>query len=318
MQSGILDRAIGILGSRQGLSESERLPVPMSTFQRPGGSLLAFDEYGSATGYPLFYFHDAGSSRLECAFYHRAARKHGYRLIAIDRPGIGGSTYFPLLDATTFCNELLRLADALQLTKFGVLALGAGGIYAMTLAHMAPDRVSNILSLGGIPGTAFNESHPSSFIASCVQGLTPACVQFMTRVRHGLFREDPEQVAAQLEELLSGADRKTLAIPRIRQLLTLDLQETLRQGGRGAAQDLGVCFRKFDFQLGAICVPTVIWQGAADRISSRSDCEFLVARMPNASYHRVTNRGHFFFVHCMDEVFGRLHLNTVPRTCLAA
>ena len=89
-------------------------------------------------------------------------------------------------------------------------------------------------------------------------------------------------------------------------ILELDQREAIRNGYRGIAQDLSICFRKLDFSLQEVSVPAVVWQGCADRLSKRSDCEYMVARMPQASFHRVPNQGHFFFVYSMDDVFSRL------------
>ncbi|MBN4678485.1 alpha/beta hydrolase, partial [Pandoraea nosoerga] len=55
----------------------------------PDGRALAYLEWGDSTGYPAFYFHGTPSSRLEGAFADGAARRTGFRLIAIDRPGYG-------------------------------------------------------------------------------------------------------------------------------------------------------------------------------------------------------------------------------------
>lgn len=318
MQAGILSKAIDIFGFKATLMAAAEQPLPSASFRRPGGERLAYDEYGSPQGFPLFYFHDAGSSRLECGFFHKAARLNGYRLIAIDRPGIGCSDYYPVRSAADFCRDVVCLADMLQLQKFGVLSLGAGSVYGITLSHMQPQRVSLFLSLAGVPGVAFAEATPPSFLANCLHELTPGCVKVMTRLRHMLLRDDPEQVIARMQEVLSVADRKMLFTPRIRQLQLRDIHEAVRNGSRGVAQDLGVSHQKLEFQLSDVVTPGFIWRGAADRISSRADCEYLVARMPNVRYHQVANGGHFFFVHCMNEVFSRCRFNQEHSAEMAA
>jgi len=45
-------------------------------------------EVGHATDVPIFHFHGSGSSRLEALLAAGAAEKLGFRLIALDRPGI--------------------------------------------------------------------------------------------------------------------------------------------------------------------------------------------------------------------------------------
>ena len=136
MQAGILPKFEND-SAKFGISDYS---TPDALFMLPSGPKLAYDEYGASSGYPMFYFHDAGSSRLEAAFFESSARSQGYRIIAIDRPGIGCSDYYALQSAQQFCGDVLRLADELNIAQFGVMSLGAGGVYAITMAHLAPER----------------------------------------------------------------------------------------------------------------------------------------------------------------------------------
>ena len=297
---------------------SHELCRPNACFTLPSGLQLAYDEYGSRRGRPIIYFHDGGSSRLECAFFHSSAKQLGYRLIAIDRPGIGGSDYYSSPTPGQFCGDVLLLADFLGIAEFGLMSLGAGGIYALSLARNNPERVEFNLSLAGVPGNVFNELAGQSYAASCWNEFTPPLIKLMVRVKQRFFPDDPEQSIERLQKFLSSTDCKTIANPRVAQILALDYREALRRGTRGVAQDLAVCFRKLEFSLKEISIPTIIWQGCADRLSRRADCEYMAARIPNASFYRVPNRGHFFFIHSMDEVFGRLRSVENRKAAIAA
>jgi len=296
-------------------SESVPLPLrpativpanPASRFFQCRGHRLAFSEFGSPSGTPVLYFHDSGSSRLEARFFDLAARQHGFRLIAVDRPGIGGSDYYPTTGPAEFCADVLALAAHLGVHHFGVMSLGAGGIFALTLAHQYPDRVSFKLSLAGVPGSVFNETAIHSYAATCWNEVTPLLIRLLVRVRHRFFPNNPARSLERMENYLSYTDRKVLRDPQVFNTLAQDQQEAFRHGYRGVAQDLAVCFRKLDFRLQDVSVPTIIWQGEADRLSQRADCEYMAARMPDVRYHRVPNRGHFFFVHKIDQVFDGL------------
>ena len=50
-----------------------------------------WNEFGLPTGFPILRFHSAFLSRLEGLAYHKAAKKHGFKIITIDRPGVGDS-----------------------------------------------------------------------------------------------------------------------------------------------------------------------------------------------------------------------------------
>ena len=272
----------------------------------PDGRLLAYEEYGRQEGRPVIYFHDAGSSRLEGALFHAQARDCGVRLIAIDRPGVGQSDFTPVSRPLDFGYDVLCLADRLGLQRFSMLSFGSGGLYALALARFHPGRVEFHGSLGGVPGSVFAEMSGSSPIASCLGGVTPALVKCLVRLKHRLFPENPAQNIARLGSHLNYTDRKLLQDRGFIRRLELDQQEALRHGYRGVAQDIALSFRKLDFRLDEIGVPTAIWLGGADPLTQRADCEFLADRLPQARLYRAASLGHFFFVHRMDQIFATL------------
>jgi pimeloyl-ACP methyl ester carboxylesterase len=57
------------------------------------GRTLGFAEYGDPKGEPVLEFHGCPGSRLEAWNYDAAGKKLGARVIGIDRPGFGMSTY---------------------------------------------------------------------------------------------------------------------------------------------------------------------------------------------------------------------------------
>lgn len=313
-----LDKIIDSTPSLSAEFRKPQSPCPSKTFELPSGHKLAYDEYGCKSGYPLIYFHDSGSSRLECSFFHSSARRLGYRLIAVDRPGIGFSNFYSLRSCDQFCEDVVLLADELGLQRFGVMSLGAGGVYGLSLAHMAPHRVDIQLLLAGIPGKVFSNKNQSSYLAKCVNGLTPVLVKLLVNMKQTFFPVNVETGLQRLQEYLSYTDRKVLAKPRVLKILTMDQTEAVRQGSRGIAQDASLCFRKLDFCLAAVKVPALIWQGGADRLSQRSDCEYLASNLPTANFYRVSNGGHFFFLQNMDEVFSRLRAAANPPWARAA
>lgn len=308
------------LATENDLSTTSPSPTisPHGLFSLPDGRLLAYDEYGLPEGAPVLYFHDTGSSRLEAGFFDETARQQGYRLIAIDRPGIGCSDYSPSLSPLDVCQDALALADALDLERFAVMSLAAGGIFGLTLAHHHPERVCLQLSLAGVPGSVFNEVNEHSYAASCWNELTPLLIKVLVRLKHQFFADAPDQAIRRLQDHLCYTDRKTLQDPSVQRLLTLDHCEAVRSGYRGVAQDLALCYRKLNFRLQNVHVPTVIWQGSADRLSQRADCEYLAARLPEVSLHRVPNRGHYFFLQNMDRVFACLRGPSGPGAAIAA
>jgi len=282
-----------------------------SGFELPNGINLAREEFGTKDGFPALFFPNSGSSRIEAAFFHTCAKRHGFRLIAIDRPGIGQSDYFRYSSTVEYCQQLLLLADFLKLDRFCTMSLGAGGIFAVTLAHLAPRRVAQQICIGGVPGNVFNESTEHSAVNTLINRFTPACIDYSLRLSHGVFSHSPEKMLGRLREYLGPCDHKAMDDPRVLQLLQLDQQEAQRYGYKGIAQDLATCYRKLEFSLQELEVPIIVWRGAADRLTMRSDCEYLVSHAPRASLHRIPNAGHFFFLQHMDDIFSRLRSSLV-------
>jgi pimeloyl-ACP methyl ester carboxylesterase len=58
------------------------------------GRALAYAEWGDEHGRPVFFFHGSPLSRLRCPD-GEATEAAGVRLVAVDRPGFGGSDLQP-------------------------------------------------------------------------------------------------------------------------------------------------------------------------------------------------------------------------------
>lgn len=299
------------------ISKSKSEPI---IFHLNGGARLSYQEFGSRSGFPVFYFHSTGSSRLECEFFSRSANRQGFRLIAIDRPGIGLSDFKAQIGLADVANNLIELADELELDRFGLMSFSAGGIFALATAIRAPERVAFQLSLSGIPGNLLQESdrRSVSYTAQLVRSILPSCIRLFTRLRHALTLSDPGEYLERLQDILCYTDRKVLTDPKYMRILEASLAESLRQGIDGVAQDTSLCFTDPGFALEDVKIPVYIWQGSADNLNSPALGEYLAAHMPQASFHTVAHRGHFFFIHCMDEIFSRLRFHVAGLQKVAA
>ncbi len=285
---------------------------PDGFLRLPNGSRIAWDSLGDPQGFPLLYFHDTGSSRLEASLLHHSAQRCGYRLIAFDRPGVGRSDYFVCKSPREFCENLLPVLDKLGVSRFGIVSKGGGGMYALHLCRMSPERIPGQINLAGIPARTL--ACPRGFCA-VLAGVIPMTVDALLRLKQFLSPDDPGAVLNRLREELSFSDKQMLSRPEVADILEADQAESVRAGYRGMAQDLAISFRKLEVPLEEIAIPTEIWHGCADRLTQRADCEYLASRLPRARLHRVSHRGHFFFVQHMDQVFDSLRRNL--RTQLA-
>mmetsp|Transcript_177602 Transcript_177602/g.569562 ORF Transcript_177602/g.569562 Transcript_177602/m.569562 type:complete len:349 (-) Transcript_177602:81-1127(-) len=105
------------------------------------GRLLAYHVEGF--GVPVIVFHGMGSSRLTWLGTEPLSEIcPGVQLVAIDRPGYGGSSPPPLgYSYSDFARDVAELADHLKLPRFCVAGHSSGGPYALAAAALLPGRV---------------------------------------------------------------------------------------------------------------------------------------------------------------------------------
>ena len=81
------------------------------------GRQLGYAEYGDITGQPIFFFHGLAGSRLDAIHLHNNALLNHYRLISIDRPGMGFSSIDKKRTILSWSNDVEELADHLNIKK---------------------------------------------------------------------------------------------------------------------------------------------------------------------------------------------------------
>jgi alpha-beta hydrolase superfamily lysophospholipase len=92
-----------------------------STFLLPSSRTLTFATFGSPTGPTILYQHGFPGSRLEAAHFDSLARDLGLRVIAIDRPGHGGSSPHPGAGLKEWAKDVEAVVDGLRIGRVGVL-----------------------------------------------------------------------------------------------------------------------------------------------------------------------------------------------------
>ena len=95
----------------------------------PGGRRLRYDDVGDPAGRPVVYLHGTPDSRLS-----RPSDEglDGVRLLAVDRPGYGGTS---LAEPEAFGDDLAWLLDAIGIEQqFDLVAWSGGALAALWVA----------------------------------------------------------------------------------------------------------------------------------------------------------------------------------------
>ncbi|WIA32376.1 hypothetical protein OEZ86_003208, partial [Tetradesmus obliquus] len=98
----------------------------------------------SATAKNIIYHHGWPSSAAEGAIWSEAAAAHGICLIAVDRPGIGGSTYNPKGTFASYADDVSELLHQLNLQQAVHVGTSGGGPYACACAANNPTTTAGL------------------------------------------------------------------------------------------------------------------------------------------------------------------------------
>jgi len=113
--------------------------------QLKDGRVIACRVLGDPNGVPVVAIHGMSSSHLTWLPKNDAPIESvasGVRLIAIDRPGYGGSSNPPACYSYAhFVRDLTEVCDALGVEHFCVAGHSSGGPYALAAAALLPKRV---------------------------------------------------------------------------------------------------------------------------------------------------------------------------------
>ncbi|HEX3723151.1 MAG TPA: alpha/beta hydrolase, partial [Nitrolancea sp.] len=112
------------------------------TFRLNDGRLLGYREFGNPEGHPVFLFHGIPGSRRGAEIVTEQAAQRGLRIIGVDRPGIGLSTFQPDRTFLDWPPDVLSLANSLGFEQFAVVGNSGGAAYVAACAARFPERLS--------------------------------------------------------------------------------------------------------------------------------------------------------------------------------
>ncbi len=264
------------------------------------GRTLACLELGDPSGVPVLYFHGYPGSRLEARTAAAAAARLGVRLLAVDRPGFGQSTFQPGRRIGGWATDIGALADQLALPRFSIIGVSGGGPYALACAARLAQRLHRValvcplspLRLEGGKDGMLAQDRLMLGLAAHAPPLARGVVHLLAR----WMRQDADRYVKFMIAGMVSPDRELFADPDYRALVQQSTAEALRQGGRGAAWELTLIARPWDFQLREVRMPVSLWQGLADQILPAAMARRLAAALPECNTHYFPGEGHLSLV----------------------
>jgi pimeloyl-ACP methyl ester carboxylesterase len=276
---------------------------------RDDGRTVAFDDVGDPGGRPVVLLHGTPDSRLARHPDDGVAAAAGVRLLALDRPGYGGTSAPSARGAgglDDVVGDVAAVLDDRGLDAAAVMAWSGGALAGLAAASGLGERVAALhLVAGVVPAEAHAEPEVRRALGErpglvdMAEGLTPAGLAVEVAP---MLAPQPCDHALALEhqaELRDQSDQAALAaIPGGLDRMADALVEAVAHGLAGVEADIVAQVAPFPVDLAAITRPVRLWYGGADTVTPAVFGEWYARRVPGSSLHVIAGAGHFLpFTH---------------------
>jgi pimeloyl-ACP methyl ester carboxylesterase len=210
-----------------------------------------------------------------------AASRRGIRVISCARAGYEGTTYLENRSVGAAAEDVIRVADALGIERFGTIGASGGGPHAVACAALTPERVQAVVSLAGVAPFA---DQPEWFEGMASPGGLRSATQ--GRAARAAFAEtaefDPGSFTAADWDALAGEWG----------VLGADAQRAGEAGAEGEIDDDVAFTSPWGFELSDVTVPVLLVQGGEDRVIPASHARRLLGGLPRAELWMRPRDGH--------------------------
>lgn len=237
--------------------------------------------------------------RLEGHFFHAQAKRHGFRILTPDRPGIGNSDYqYPrtLLD---YPEDIRELVDALGLQRFSHVGWSSGGSRTLACCYKLSERTDLGVCLSGYTNFVEYEGTHTLIEATRWPGpqlahFSPGLMRWLVNIVVWFSRRHPGLYMREAEQLVSEADRQLLLYFQAEALFRQDQLKCLTSGGQAIATDLLTELVDWGFRLSEISTPVLVYLGEQDPFVPIDYARHLVKNLPNSELTLMPETGHLY------------------------
>jgi pimeloyl-ACP methyl ester carboxylesterase len=270
-----------------------------------GDRRLSFDDVGDPDGVPVLYLHGTPDSRLSRHPDDGLATAAGVRLLALDRPGYGGSDPLPAGTGDGWpavaAADTHAVLDALGIGRCGVLAWSGGALTGVALAALVPERVSALAVVAGlVPRQAYDDPDVRAAGADrlgtieLADSLPPGTLGEAIAPLLAPYPCDRALAAEHQAGLRDAAGAAELAtVPGAAEQLAEGLVVAVRRGLAGVAADVEAQARPLGVDLAAVRAPVRLTYGSADAVTPPAFGRWYAAHLPNATLDVVAGGAHF-------------------------
>jgi pimeloyl-ACP methyl ester carboxylesterase len=276
--------------------------------RRSDGSVIAVEVVGEPDGVPVLFCHGLADSRLSAHWFGQAAADLALRVLAPDRPGVGGSDLRRLSRVADWVEDATLVLDAFRVDSAALLGISAGGPFAAACAAQIPGRVRSLTLVSplGQPGWPTRGMAPGERFSLALASYAPAFSGWSLSRGAVLARRWPALFFRLAGTALPDVDNRVLRQPGTRESFLVNYAEAFRRGPGGVALDLRVLTRPWGFELDTITVPTLIRHGDADTTVPLQHARLYAQAIPGAQLQIHPGHGHFSILAATRELLAPL------------
>ncbi|MGB3696594.1 MAG: alpha/beta hydrolase [Gordonia sp. (in: high G+C Gram-positive bacteria)] len=259
---------------------------------------IGFSEFGSPEGPAVLWLHGTPGARRQIPPEARAyAETRGFRLIGLDRPGVGSSTAHRYESIAEFTMDFQTVLNTLGIDRFSVIGLSGGGPYSLAVSHFLPDRIVSTGIVGGVAPI----NGPDAVHGGAVQLAQYAVPLLQVAGRPigsvlstvlGFARPIADPAISIYGRLSPEADRELLSRPEFRAMFLDDLLHGGSRRMEAPFADLQLFVRDWGFRIGDVQAYVHWWHGDADNIIPYAHGEHMVKLLPHAELHTLPGQSH--------------------------
>ncbi|WP_172840335.1 alpha/beta fold hydrolase [Solemya pervernicosa gill symbiont] len=263
------------------------------TIKLPDGRRLEVLEEGPADGRLCIYLHGTPGSARDHLGFEPLYQELGLRMISVNRPGIGKSSFQKGSTAVSFADDLLQLFDQLSIDRADIIGFSAGGLYGCAFAAKYPERIVQLNLFSSVGPYDNPELHAK--LSDVIRPLYDTAVHNPAALLEQLSGlTTPEAIIALLQSATSASDHAVLNAEQTRPGFIAASGDVLKQGLEWWVQEIANIASPWGFSPSEVTAKTRLWHGTDDLAVPIESSEYLVAAIPSATANYVEGAGHYF------------------------
>jgi pimeloyl-ACP methyl ester carboxylesterase len=289
------------------------------------GRTLGYAQFGHPQGYPLIYFHGYPSSRLEGSAIDSIALRRRIKLLTLDRPGFGLSTFVPDRKIMDWPSDVREFAQHAGLKKFAVMGGSGGGPYALACAKSLPSDMMTAVGLLAPAGPWDKAGHQdvmwSAWFTYLAAWYSPTLFKIAADGAIGSARwlAETKRVQGWIDALLEAEHKKqqeeawdlgdeeskSRTVEEKRKRAVRMLLEAFAQGSQASVQEARLLTGDWGFKFEDITYDKIqIWHGTKDINAPIGQIRYMAEHLPHVALKEYEGEDHFEVVKHIKEIIG--------------